>query len=145
MLYTTFVQSISKVEHDSHNPVVCDFGVSKLKDDCSTVASIKQNAGTLAYQHREGLEGEKSSTATDVYSFGVVMGEVVTRKRAWDGMKGSVRKAILAGKFPEFVIAPENVCAIEIIKSCLQTPEERPQFREILPKLESMCDPQMIW
>lgn len=124
-------------------PIICDFGVSKLKDGTMVTNVGGSNAGTLAYQHKEQLKGEKPTMAVNVYSFGVIMGEVYSRKKAWDGMSGrEVINAIERDEYPTF--QGISTGAQEVLCLCFQPASNRPSFQNLLPKLELLNEVD-IW
>ena len=64
--FCTLLHSFQKVEDKTLKPIICDFGVSKLKDGTMVTNDGGSDAGTLAYQHKEQLQGEKPTMAVDV-------------------------------------------------------------------------------
>ena len=119
--------------------IICDFGVSKFKDMVASTQMGGSNAGTLAYQHKEQLEGKRVTNAVDVYAYAVIMGEVYSRKPAWSELNArEVRQAITDNKFPSFVGVPP--VAEEIIAKCFTTPGERPCLSDIMSDIESLSD-----
>ena len=63
------------------------------------------------------------------------MGEVYSRKRAWDGMNGrEVMNAIARDEYPTFQDIPTG--AQEVLCLCFQPSSNRPSFLDLLPKLE---------
>ncbi|KAK3741470.1 hypothetical protein QZH41_012147 [Actinostola sp. cb2023] len=123
------------IEEGSYKPVICDFGISKLKDLVITTNIGGSNAGTLAYQHIDQIHGERPTTAVDVYSFAVIIGEVYARVPAWRGKNyKEVRVAIEHGCYPTFPNIPQ--ASQKIIDDCFQPAKQRPAFTELLPELE---------
>ncbi|XP_031553454.1 serine/threonine-protein kinase pkn5-like isoform X1 [Actinia tenebrosa] len=124
------------VEDGSRKPIICDFGVSKLKD-LAVTNMAGSNAGTLGYQHIEQLHGEKATTAVDVYSFGVITGEVYSRQPAWTGKTFvEVKKAIEKEEYPTFPRIPQEYK--DLMAKCFKPAKQRATFMELLPDLESL-------
>lgn len=69
------------------NPLVADFGLSKLLDGVTHVKADTR-VGTLAYMPPEQLYGHKAGTFSDVYALGITLFEMLTSRvpdRVWNG------------------------------------------------------------
>lgn len=124
----------------SHKGIICDLGLGKVKDMVTMVTREGTNAGTLAYQHKEQLEGKPPKPAVDVYSFGIITLEVYTRVNAWKGHSAhEIREKIMNGEFPKIAEGiPEEVK--DLIRKCFQTASQRPTFTELMPVLLRMAE-----
>ena len=119
--------------------------MGKLKDNVTMVTREGTNAGTLAYQHIEQLEGKPPSTSVDVYAFAVVALEVYSRVSAWRGISShEIESKIKNGDYPEIPNIPEDAKAL--IASCFKAASKRPSIDQLMPLLENMVDEKVgIW
>ena len=91
-----------------------DFGLAKLKarsaslDQWSTIEEKEPLTtegtilGTLQYMAPEQLEGKEADARTDIFAFGAVVYEIVTGKKAFEGLtQASVIVAIMGHHPPE--------------------------------------------
>lgn len=98
------------------------------------------NAGSMAYQHKEQINGEKPTPAVDVYSLAVIILETYSRQKVWKGMTAiEVTKAkILDNKYPNIDMDEVPAQAKEIINVCFQDAKKRPSFLSLLPVVKSL-------
>lgn len=63
---------------------LCDFGLARLKE-----CSIKDSRliGTPQYMAPEVIKDQIYSIKSDVYSFGILLWEIITRRKAFEGMQ----------------------------------------------------------
>ena len=122
-----------------------DFGLAKLKpaivgSDAATMAltGVGQIVGTLNYMSPEQVQGQEAGPASDIFSFGLVLYEMVTGKRAFDGMNpASVIAAILERPAPS--VADVAPAALDrALKRCVEKdPDDRWQSaRDLRAELE---------
>ncbi|KAK3254090.1 hypothetical protein CYMTET_36681, partial [Cymbomonas tetramitiformis] len=125
--------------------ILCDFGLSKVKSDSSTMASTVgttqsgRGGGTLNWTPPELMNGGAHSKASDVYTFGMVLYELVARQYPFLGMQDVVvMNSITQGRRPDI----PNDCPsdfAQLIQDCWkQNPTQRPAFDEIKRRLDQM-------
>jgi len=119
---------------DNWKVKVCDFGFSRRvsKDQQMTLC------GTDEWMAPEVMCGDKYDEKADVFSFGMVLTELITRR------KPPLRKPATGFGFevePFKTQVPPD-CPhplIELAIACsAQLPEQRPHFRDVLPKLKAL-------
>jgi len=119
---------------DNWKVKVCDFGFSRRVNK----GELMTLCGTDEWMAPEVMCGDKYDEKADVFSFGIVMTELVTRK------KPPLRKPGNGFRFEADAFrqsAPPD-CPAELIElACVcseQLPENRPHFKDVLPKLKSL-------
>ena len=65
---------------------ICDFGLSKWKQQPATQTTTGRRRGTVAYMAPEVFQDPRVSRTTkyDVYSFGVLLWELLSGKQAFE-------------------------------------------------------------
>lgn len=125
-----------------------DFGLAKIgkpvslsaDDETVTMALTGKGTilGTLLYMSPEQIQGNEADARSDIFSFGLVLYEMLTGKRAFEGVTpASVMGAILERPAPSVTdIAPAALH--RVFKRCLEKdPENRWQSaRDLLAGLE---------
>jgi len=113
---------------------VCDFGFSRRVNK----GELMTLCGTDEWMAPEVMCGDRYDEKADVFSFGMVMTELVTRK------KPPLRKPATGFRFevgPFQASAPPD-CPKQFIELAIhcseQTPENRPHFKDVLPRLKAM-------
>jgi len=117
---------------DNMKVKVCDFGFSRRvsKDQQMTLC------GTDEWMAPEVMCGDKYDEKADVFSFGMVLVELITRKKPplrkpSNGFKFEVE----AFKQQSPADTPQDLIELTILCSA-QEPENRPAFRDVLPRLK---------
>jgi len=113
---------------------VCDFGFSRRvsKGELMTLC------GTDEWMAPEVMCGDKYDEKADVFSFGMVLVELITRK------KPPLRKPSNGFKFDieAFRQSAPRDCPQDLIELAIlcseQLPENRPAFKEVLPRLKNL-------
>jgi LIM domain kinase 1 len=119
---------------DNWKVKVCDFGFSRRVNK----GEVMTLCGTDEWMAPEVMCGDKYDEKADVFSFGMVLTELITRK------KPPLRKPATGFRFevePFRQQAPPDCPPplIELAIACAeQLPENRPHFRDILPKLKAL-------
>ncbi|KAI9184323.1 Receptor-interacting serine/threonine-protein kinase 1 [Blastocladiella emersonii ATCC 22665] len=128
---------------------VSDFGLAKSRTGILTTATHSTGGGgkahtaaTLAWMAPERLTiGSRFTEACDVYSFGVTLYEIAARALPFDGEDPLiVRMSIKEGARPEI---PDNTppeFAALIRAAWAQQPASRPNFDELVRRLQDMYD-----
>ncbi|KAH7665974.1 Non-specific serine/threonine protein kinase protein [Dioscorea alata] len=122
----------------SPNLLVCDFGLSRLKDN--TFLSSKSTAGTPEWTAPEVLRNEPSNEKCDVYSFGVILCELTTLRMPWSGMN-PMQVVGAVGFEDRGLEIPKEVDPLtaKIIWQCWQKdPNLRPSFVDLTAALKSL-------
>jgi serine/threonine protein kinase len=114
---------------------VCDFGLSQVKS--SNVLSAKTQAGTPEWTAPEVLQGGACSEASDVYAFGVIVWELLTGEEPWVD-KTAMQVVGAVGFSGELLDIPADASPAmkDLLQRCFGSPENRPQFSEIIPLLK---------
>ncbi|XP_047951203.1 serine/threonine-protein kinase STY8 [Salvia hispanica] len=122
----------------SWNVKVGDFGLSKLK--YSTFLTAKSGRGTPQWMAPEVLRNEPSTEKSDVFSFGVILWELMTELIPWSNLN-AVQVVGAVGFANSRLDIPHNVDPqiASIISECwASNPEDRPSFKDMIPKLEKL-------
>jgi len=113
---------------------VCDFGFSRRVNK----GELMTLCGTDEWMAPEVMCGDRYDEKADVFSFGMVMTELVTRK------KPPLRKPATGFRFevgPFQASAPPD-CPKQFIELAIhcseQMPENRPHFKDVLPRLKAL-------
>ncbi|KAH0788959.1 TKL family protein kinase [Histomonas meleagridis] len=119
--------------NSNDEPVVCDFGFSKLMNN--EYENMKQSkvVGSPVYMAPELLKGEEYNSSTDVYSYGILMCEVISGVPAYEDVRtmGELVMKVSQGVRPNI---PGNVPKefVGLMESCWnEFPENRPRFRDV--------------
>ena len=87
------------------------------------------------------------SKAADVYAFGILMYELMTAKRAWEGMSSEeILEAVRDKK--QYLVFPQSTPPdlLQIAISCLSPePMERPSMEDVKASILSLCLSCGIW
>ena len=116
---------------------ILDFGVAKLRDEAvvematrtTPLTTAGSMIGTVQYMAPEQLEGRGVDHRADLFAFGALLYEMVTGKRAFEGLSQASVIAAILDKEPRPVseLLPTAPAALDrVVKSCLaKDPEER--------------------
>lgn len=125
---------------DSFEGIVTDFGMSRLqlRDGSQSITYL----GPVKWMAPESIRDKIISKATDVYMFGSFMWELIVRDTPYadEDPFAAALKVINEGCTLEM----PTTCHpgyLSLMEQCLRTaPEERPNFEEILTRLEDLYD-----
>eukprot|EP00128_Syssomonas_multiformis_P012870 Colp12_sorted_trinity150504_noHs@18691 len=117
---------------------VSDFGFSRITGN--TDQQMTQ-CGTICWTAPEILTYSKYNHKVDVYSYAVVMWEVLTRKQPYEGLK-TMQVAIKVTEGMRPPIPPNTPPSFSaLINKCWhQSPDERPDFKDILEDFKVMIE-----
>ncbi|KAJ7030852.1 kinase-like domain-containing protein [Mycena alexandri] len=128
---------------DAGNPLISDFGLSRLAETVSTRTPGADNS--LRWLAPELLRGDNLLTlSSDIYSYGMTVLELFTHERPWSSIPQSVVVIIQAiqGLRPPRPMQSQilerglDVNCWALVEHCwAQSPEERPTIQEILSSL----------
>jgi serine/threonine protein kinase len=144
--------------HDPEDPdhlVLFDFGLASLwekkGDPTDTLArNLTGETGSLRYMSPEVVHSKPYCPKAEVFSFATVTYEIASCKKPYTNLlPDAFRKAIGSGYVPEI---PRKWPAElqSLISVCWKLDaQQRPEFREIVPRLEALCakhpyQPQLI-
>ncbi|CAI9292878.1 unnamed protein product [Lactuca saligna] len=130
---------------DSGHLKVADFGISelfKVKDNVKQQKLMTYHDTTWRYVAPEVFRNEDYDTKVDVFSFALILQEMIEGCQPFFTMdEKDVPKAYVTNERPPFN-APSKSYAHglkELIEQCWhENPNERPTFRNIIPRLESI-------
>jgi Tol biopolymer transport system component/tRNA A-37 threonylcarbamoyl transferase component Bud32 len=118
---------------------VLDFGVAKLRAEVAPGMSANDSApsaviGTVGYMSPEQVQGKPLDPRTDIFSLGCVLYEVVTGRRAFQGVSSlDTLKQILSEEPPSIAEPLRHVRLQPVIRRCLaKSPDDRYQSMEEL-------------
>jgi Tol biopolymer transport system component/predicted Ser/Thr protein kinase len=113
-----------------------DFGIAKLRPASDRIAGPGADLtghgmvlGTLQYMAPEQLSGQEADARTDIFAFGALVYEMVSGRKAFEGMSNAeVMASILEREPPALsTLQPTSPPALDhLIRTCLaKDPEER--------------------
>ncbi|EAR93555.2 tyrosine kinase domain protein (macronuclear) [Tetrahymena thermophila SB210] len=117
---------------------IADFGLARTesKDEMTQVL------GTFHWMAPEVFDNKQYTIKADVYSYAIVLWEFISRKTPYQKMSTvDIMKNVCEGKRPglgpEFIPKDCPPSLIDLMKDCWeQDPNKRPDFREVLERLE---------
>ncbi|KAL4480308.1 hypothetical protein ABPG74_020824 [Tetrahymena malaccensis] len=117
---------------------IADFGLARTesKDEMTQVL------GTFHWMAPEVFDNKQYTIKADVYSYAIVLWEFISRKTPYKQMSTvDIMKNVCEGKRPglgpEFIPKDCPPSLIDLMKDCWeQDPNKRPDFREVLERLE---------
>src|SRR5499427_5019128 len=125
-----------------------DFGLAKQVQPVGSEATVTKGLtvagsilGTVQYMAPEQLQGKPVDARSDLFSFGCVLYEMLTGKRAFEGVNApSVIAAVLEREPAPLEVSPPLA---RVVKSCLaKDPEERIQTaRDVKTALQWAMEP----
>ena len=131
------LKSANLLLDESYTAKVCDFGLSRLKEQ---ERSMTGNCGTVQWMAPEVLANMSYNEKADVYSFGIILWELLSRECPFDGMSPiQCALAVLnRDKRPDIPKwCPPSLHAL--IKSCIKKEaNHRPSFVQIILALDAM-------
>jgi len=117
--------------------LISDFGMARIKETQEDTKQTVQNVGPLKWMAPESLTDQKYSKKSDVFSYSITIFEIVTRGNPWPDINPvQASQKVIKGERNNI---PTNCPPIlkKIMELCWrQSPEERPDFNEILDLLE---------
>jgi len=132
------------------SPVICklsDFGMTKGVNSMESTLIQTKGRGTPLYMAPEIMTGETNYTAkVDVFSFGVMMATLAKNGECPYGENGKLAMypftmKLIAGMRPEVTEDQAPPEYRGLMRACWNSEaEKRPEFKDIIPFLESMFD-----
>eukprot|EP01026_Neomeris_dumetosa_P084267 TRINITY_DN98684_c0_g1_i5.p1 TRINITY_DN98684_c0_g1~~TRINITY_DN98684_c0_g1_i5.p1 ORF type:complete len:355 (+),score=36.07 TRINITY_DN98684_c0_g1_i5:161-1066(+) len=120
---------------------VADFGLAKLQKS-TFLTSKEYGAGTVAYMAPEVFKGVRVSCKYDVYSYAIILWEMLTGQKPWSDKLHPMQIVLAVAIQRKRPKIPSNCPSSirDLIQDCWQQkPELRPNFEEILQRLELIC------
>jgi len=71
------------ISHDKQTAKLCDFGMTRLKLDNSSIQTQRYFCGTPQWMAPELFNNEKPDKSTDIYALGMTFFEILTRTVPW--------------------------------------------------------------
>lgn len=131
------LKSANILLNESYTAKVCDFGLSRLKEE---ERSMTGNCGTVQWMAPEVLANQRYNEKADVFSYGIICTELLTRECPYEGM--SAIQCALAVLNRDQRPAIPRYCPPQLralIKACVKKdPDERPTFGQIMMALDAM-------
>eukprot|EP00742_Colponemidia_sp_Colp-10_P006762 GILJ01007247.1.p1 GENE.GILJ01007247.1~~GILJ01007247.1.p1 ORF type:complete len:881 (-),score=84.03 GILJ01007247.1:123-2765(-) len=132
------LKSLNLLVTDDFGVKVCDFGWAKLKS-----STTSGNVDTFQWMAPEVITSKSYTVKADVYSFGIILWEIATRQPPYHGKLHLqvIRDVVQRQKR---LAIPGNCPKpfADLIRSCWdQDPDRRPEFTEVLQRLETMPIP----
>ncbi|EGR28558.1 protein kinase domain protein [Ichthyophthirius multifiliis] len=122
----------------NYNIKIADFGLSRTQSQDPMTSVL----GTFHWMAPEVFEKKQYTTKADVYSYGIVLYEICFRKTPYQKMSTiDIMKTVTEGKRPQFDQIPHECpeALIQLMKDCWeQNPNNRPDFQQILERLNQM-------
>ena len=131
------LKSANLLLDESYTAKVCDFGLSRLKEQ---ERSMTGNCGTVQWMAPEVLANMSYNEKADVYSFGIILWELLSRECPFDGMS-PIQCALAVLNRDKRPDIPKwcPPCLHALIKSCVKKePDQRPSFVQIILALDAM-------
>ncbi|KDR78359.1 hypothetical protein GALMADRAFT_64814 [Galerina marginata CBS 339.88] len=129
---------------DDHKALICDFGLSQLKDQGkASQSNSRVIQGTLSYMAPEYLEGDPIDYPADVYSFAMTSWQIHTGLVPFADVprRTFYRWVIDKQNRPEYPNSM-NKSLWNLIQDCWQhEPAKRPTFPEIEASFKPLTDP----
>jgi len=125
------LKSLNVLLDENLYPKICDFGISRFKNDESQLSTIQ--IGTPHWMAPEMYETKDYTYKVDVYSFGILLWELLTEQTPYKG-KNPTQIMIAVCRYGERPQIPSNAPKelSELIKLCwFSNPEIRPSFENI--------------
>ncbi|KAL4506029.1 hypothetical protein ABPG72_013790 [Tetrahymena utriculariae] len=117
---------------------IADFGLARTESK----EEMTQVLGTFHWMAPEVFDNKQYTIKADVYSYAIVLWEFISRKTPYQKMSTvDIMKNVCEGKRPgvgpEFIPKDCPPSLIDLMKECWeQDPNKRPDFREVLERLE---------
>ncbi|XP_025085794.1 uncharacterized protein LOC112559088 isoform X2 [Pomacea canaliculata] len=140
------LKSMNVLLTTSHHAKIADFGFSKLKHDADKkVKKATRNKNikvSPAWMAPELLHGGEITPKADVFSFGIILWEMMSGKHPYEGCTVfQILELVRTNKRPDICeTCPADLH--ELISVCwAQNPAVRPNFKEVLQKIEDLSFP----
>ncbi|KAG8997796.1 hypothetical protein FRB94_007445 [Tulasnella sp. JGI-2019a] len=124
-------------------PVICDFGMTKVKDLQNTTSLAMVGTGTLRWMSSEVMLGGPTTIESDIYSFGMAIVEILTGLSPLPSYPHQVpfTLAILRGERPlcepSSRLGQDLTPLWDIASACwLSDPSERPTAGQVVDCME---------
>lgn len=139
------IRGVNIVINESGDPLLADFGFSRIVQDLTGVA-ITESCGMLdsyRWAARELLVGGNLTLKADVYAFGMTVLELMSHREPWSQVRFPfhVVAKVSDGERPLRPSDKETVSRglddrlWELLESCWEEFENRPTMSEVLRKL----------
>ncbi len=128
---------------DDHKALICDFGLSHLKEGHKSTTISNAIQGTLNYMAPEYLDGAPIDYPADVYSFAMTAWQIYTGLVPFSEVprRAFHRHVIDKQERPEYPNSM-NKTLWTLIQDCWQhDPTRRPTFSEIEASLKPLSEP----
>ena len=133
------LKSLNVVLDHACNAKLADFGWTRIK-----AKKMTAKIGTYQWMAPEVISGFKYTEKADVFSYGIILWELATRKPPYYGVDGTEvsQKVVKEDLRPQISRDEESSIPSsfnELMRDCwARNPVERPQFDEIISRLEEM-------
>jgi len=131
------LKSANLLLDDSYTAKVCDFGLSRLKEQ---ERSMTGNCGTVQWMAPEVLANQRYAEPADVFSFGIILWECLSRECPYEGMSAiQCALAVLNRNYRPAIPTWCPPALAALIESCVERdPAKRPTFAQIILALDAM-------
>ena len=126
---------------------ISDFGLSRdksLEADSVAQTALMTGCGSVLWMAPEILQGEKYNEKVDVFSYAMCLVELVHRNLPWHGSgigQQVIPVRLTQGKRPTHQLNKTDPTLKQLIVECWdQNPSNRPEFPEIVQRLQAMRD-----
>ncbi|CAN0383464.1 unnamed protein product, partial [Discosporangium mesarthrocarpum] len=125
---------------------ISDFGTVRTTTEFTTMTTTAVQAVSsmsLKWAAPEILNQHETTQSSDVYSYGIIVWEILTRKVPWEEVRRPVdiMLKVLSGKRPQGLQEDNShgPCSDmrQVMEKCwVETPKERPSFKDVVGFLE---------
>ncbi|KAF9528867.1 kinase-like domain-containing protein [Crepidotus variabilis] len=132
---------------DDHKALICDFGLSHLKDQTMSTSTMHTIQGTLNYMAPEYLDGAPIDYPADIYSFAMTAWQIYTGLVPFSDVpqRAFYRVVIDREERPEYPNSMSSPLWVLVQECWDQDPKSRPTFLEVEASLLPMVEPCMLF